>query len=264
MGSGLEQAKNKAMTAVWATAAIVGIAFLAELVILAGLSALGRLPHSASGILLNAALLALVIAAPIYWLVLKPLRREYEKRLEAEQRAEDLGQLAITDPLTRIMNRRGITVSVLDAMAQAERYGNPLAVAMADIDHFKQVNDTYGHEAGDKVLAEIASVLSETLRMPDKVGRYGGEEFLIVLPHTTLAQARKIAERMRAAVGDWPFAPGGKKTALTVSIGLTQFQKGEDLEQLLTRVDRALYQAKAGGRNRVVTEKIPARSASRA
>jgi diguanylate cyclase (GGDEF)-like protein len=260
----LEQVKNKAMTAVWATAAIVSIAFLAEFAIMAGLSALGRLPQSMWGFVLDALLLAGVIAAPIYWLVLKPLRREYEKRVEAEQRAEDLGQLAITDPLTRIMNRRGITVSVLDAMAQAERYGNPLAVAMADIDHFKQVNDTYGHEVGDKVLADIASVLSESLRMPDKVGRYGGEEFLVVLPHTTLAQARKIAERMRTAVGAWPFELGGKETSLTISIGLTEFQKGEDLEQLLSRVDRALYQAKAGGRNLVVTEKTPARAASRA
>ena len=154
------------------------------------------------------------MAPPTYWLVLIPLRREYEKRLAAESAVENLSKLAITDALTRIMNRRGITVALLDAMAQSERYNAPLCVAMADIDHFKPVNDTHGHAAGDRVLTEIAGIFSDTLRMPDKVGRYGGEEFLIILPHTTLAGGRKIAERLRAAVSRWQFGIDGKKLKL--------------------------------------------------
>jgi diguanylate cyclase (GGDEF)-like protein len=169
----------------------------------------------------------------------------------------------VTDSLTRINNRRGITMQLLDVMAQAQRYGQPLSVAFADIDYFKRINDTYGHEAGDNALALTASILSETLRMPDKVGRYGGEEFLIILPHTALAAAQKIAERARAAVEKWTFDDGkGGELKLTISLGVTQFRKGEDLEQLLSRADKALYQAKADGRNRVAAKKAPARSSS--
>jgi len=243
------------VTATKAMFAIVAIAFVAQLLILVGVVSLGGAEISTQAIFLDALLLALVIAPPIYWLVLKPIRREFEKRIAAERVAQDMTRLAITDALTRLMNRRGITVNLIDAMAQAERYDHPLSIAMADIDHFKAINDTHGHDAGDKVLVDVASLLSEALRMPDKVGRYGGEEFLVVLPHTTLTQAKKIAERMRAAVEGWAFEYGGKTSHVTISIGLTQYRKGEDLEQLLSRVDQALYQAKAGGRNKVITQK---------
>lgn len=235
--------------------AIVAIAFVVQLIILGALVAWGDAQMAPHAIFLDAFLLAFITAPPIYWLVLRPLRREYEKRTEAERLAQDMSRLAITDTLTRLMNRRGITVSLIDAMAQAERYDHPLAIAMVDIDHFKSVNDNHGHEAGDKVLSEVASLLSEALRMPDKVGRYGGEEFLVVLPHTTLPQAKKIAERMRTAIERFGFALGEKTIPVTVSLGLTQYRKGEDLEQLLSRVDEALYQAKAGGRNQVITQK---------
>ena len=243
------------MTATKAMFAIVAIAFIAQLLILVGVVSLGGAAISTQAIFLDALLLALVIAPPIYWLVLKPIRREFDKRIAAERVAQDMTRLAITDALTRLMNRRGITVNLIDAMAQAERYDHPLSIAMADIDHFKAVNDTYGHDAGDKVLVDVASLLSEALRMPDKVGRYGGEEFLVVLPHTTLTQAKKIAERMRTAVDAFGFEYGGKTSHVTISIGLTQYRKGEDLEQLLSRVDQALYQAKAAGRNKVITQK---------
>ena len=235
--------------------AIVGIAFVVELIIMFVLRTLGGPNTPILAALLDAALLAVFLAAPVYWLVLRPLRLEYEKRREAEKLGAELTQLAITDSLTRIMNRRGITVSLLDAMAQAERYGTPLSIAMGDVDHFKRVNDTYGHEAGDKVLAQIAASLSDALRMPDKVGRYGGEEFLVILPHTMLAQARKIAERMRGEVQKTEIDLGTAKVKATISIGVTQFRKGEDLEQLLSRADSALYQAKSGGRNLVAVQK---------
>lgn len=247
--------RNETASAAKAVSAIVAIAFVAELIVMGLFEYIGQAHHETYVIFLGAVLLALIIAPPIYWLVLTPVRREYERRLAAESAVENLSKLAITDALTRIMNRRGITVALLDAMAQSERYSAPLCVAMADIDHFKAINDTHGHPAGDRVLTEIAGILSDTLRMPDKVGRYGGEEFLIILPHTTLAGGRKIAERLRAAVSRWQFSVGGKKLKITVSLGITQARKGEDMEQLLARVDQALYAAKNGGRNLVVVRK---------
>jgi diguanylate cyclase (GGDEF)-like protein len=239
--------------AVRAMFAIVAVVFVTTLIVLALLPVFGMGEVPLSAILVGSVVLALLVAPPVYWLVLLPLHREYERRLQAEARAEDMSQLAITDPLTRIMNRRGITVALLDSMAQSERYRAPLTVAMADIDHFKKINDTRGHEAGDRILAEVAGVLSEELRMPDKVARYGGEEFLILFPHTSLAQARKIADRIRAAVGKHRFELDGTRFPLTISLGVAQFQRGEDLEKLMSRVDRALYDAKEAGRNRVAT-----------
>jgi diguanylate cyclase (GGDEF)-like protein len=251
----LKSNTSDSATAAKAVFAIVSIAFVGELIIMLVLNATGMPADPVAAALLDAALLSVLLAAPVYWLVLRPLRREYEKRREVEQIGAELTRLAITDSLTRIMNRRGITVSLLDAMAQAERYNTPLSVAMGDIDHFKRVNDTHGHEAGDKVLAQIAAALSEALRMPDKVGRYGGEEFLVIFPHTTLVQARKIAERMRGEVQKSEIDLGTARVKATISLGVTQFQRGEDLEQLLSRADAALYQAKTDGRNLVVAQK---------
>jgi diguanylate cyclase (GGDEF)-like protein len=235
--------------------AIVAITFGVDLVSMFILAGLGLLQMSVTAGIISAALLSLIIAPPIYWLVAMPIKREYEKRLQAERRAAELGEQAITDPLTRTRNRRGITIGVLEAMAHAERYSHPLSVAMVDIDHFKEVNDTHGHKAGDRVLEAVASILVEHLRMPDKVGRYGGEEFLLVFPETGLEQTHKIAERIRAAVSRAEFDIGEQKIKLTISIGATLFEKAEDLEQLLSRADQALYEAKQSGRNLVVARK---------
>ena len=236
--------------------AIVVITFVVEILIMQVMPYIGHEHHDTFDfMLIDATVLALLIAPPIYWLVFSPIHRESEKRRQAENEAEEMSRVAITDPLTRIMNRRGITVGLLDAMAQAERYRTQLTVAMVDIDHFKEINDTYGHEAGDRVLKNVAAILSDALRMPDKVGRYGGEEFLIVLPHTTLPQGSKIVERIRASVSKTNFDLGAKKARLTISIGVTQFKPGEDLEQLMSHADKAMYDAKKGGRNLVVVRK---------
>jgi diguanylate cyclase (GGDEF)-like protein len=205
--------------------------------------------------LLNGILLAVICAPPIYWLVLSPIRNQYIRRLRGEGDDEDLNHMAITDPLTRIMNRRGITVGLLDAMAHAERYRTPLTVAMADIDLLKEINASYGRGGGDRVLKDLAGVLADALRMPDKVGRYGGEEFLIVLPHTSLVQGKKIVERIRNSVSKWDFEVGSKKIRLTISIGVAQYKIGEDLEQLMSHASKALQEAKQGGRNKVVASK---------
>lgn len=235
--------------------AIVAITFGVDFLSMLILTGLGLLEMSLVAGIVSSAVLSLIIAPPIYWLVAMPIKREYEKRLQAERRAAELGEQAITDPLTRTRNRRGITIAVLEAMAHAERYSHPLSVAMIDIDHFKEVNDSYGHKAGDRVLEGVASILVEHLRMPDKVGRYGGEEFLLVLPETGLDQTHKIAERIRAAVSRSEFDIGEQKVKLTISIGATLFEKAEDLEQLLSRADQALYEAKQSGRNLVVARK---------
>ena len=248
--------RSDAQSAVKAMLAIVAITFVAELLIMQGLSYFfGLEPRSLIYVFLDAVVLAVVIAPPIYWLVLSPIRTVYAKRLQAESELEEMSLMAITDPQTRIMNRRGITVGLLDAMAQAERYRTPLTVAMADIDLLKEINATYGREAGDQVLKDLAAILSDALRMPDKVGRYGGEEFLILLPHTALTQGRKIVDRIRASVSKWDFDLGSRKIRLTISIGVTQFKSGEDLEQLMSHASKALNEAKKGGRNMVVASK---------
>jgi diguanylate cyclase (GGDEF)-like protein len=234
--------------------AIAVMLFLVEVLIMYALRYLG-FEFGTTFTLLNGILLALICAPPIYWLVLSPIRNQFIKRLRGEGEDEDLSHAAITDPLTRIMNRRGITVGLLDAMAHAERYRTPLTVAMADIDLLKEINASYGRGGGDRVLKDVAGVLADALRMPDKVGRYGGEEFLIVLPHTSLVQGKKIVERIRNSVSKWDFEVGSKKIRLTISIGVAQYKVGEDLEQLMSHASKALQEAKQGGRNKVVASK---------
>jgi diguanylate cyclase (GGDEF)-like protein len=234
--------------------AIAVMLFLAAVLIMYALRYMG-FEFGTTFTLLNGILLAVICAPPIYWLVLSPIRNQFIKRLRGEGEDEDLSHAAITDPLTRIMNRRGITVGLLDAMAHAERYRTPLTVAMADIDLLKEINASYGRGGGDRVLKDVAGVLADALRMPDKVGRYGGEEFLIVLPHTSLVQGKKIVERIRNSVSKWDFEVGSKKIRLTISIGVAQYKIGEDLEQLMSHASKALQEAKQGGRNKVVASK---------
>jgi diguanylate cyclase (GGDEF)-like protein len=234
--------------------AIAVMLFLAAVLIMYALRYMG-FEFGTTFTLLNGMLLAVICAPPIYWLVLSPIRNQFIKRLRGEGEDEDLSHAAITDPLTRIMNRRGITVGLLDAMAHAERYRTPLTVAMADIDLLKEINASYGRGGGDRVLKDVAGVLADALRMPDKVGRYGGEEFLIVLPHTSLVQGKKIVERIRNSVSKWDFEVGSKKIRMTISIGVAQYKVGEDLEQLMSHASKALQEAKQGGRNKVVASK---------
>lgn len=191
-------------------------------------------------------------AALAFGLVVRPLARSYEANLRARARS---AAPSTVDTLTRIPNRRGITASLLDAMAYAGRYGHPLSVALVDVDLLRELNREAGRKAGDKALQAVAAVFADTLRMPDRAGRYGDEEFLVILPNTSLKNAAKIAERIREGVESAEASVGGKKLPVTVSIGASQFRKGEDLERFLSRVDKALDQAKSGGRNRVVTDR---------
>jgi two-component system cell cycle response regulator len=169
---------------------------------------------------------------------------------ELEAKNAQLAELAQTDPLTGVANRGHIEHCLADEVARARRHGHRLAVGMLDIDHFKRVNDGFGHPFGDRVIREVARILAETVRQVDKVGRYGGEEFLLVLPDTDLEGARILAERVRALVDEVTFEAEGFHG--TVSIGVAQWTPESDTwEGLVSQADQALDEAKESGRNRV-------------
>src|SRR5262249_21173922 len=157
--------------------------------------------------------------------------------------------------LTQLLNRRALTERITAEMERALRYDSSLALLMIDLDHFKRVNDTYGHLVGDDVLRDVASLLTQTIRTTDMVARYGGEEFLVLLPETEDVGAESFAERIRVAVEAHPFGARSDQPALklTASIGVATFPAAriESVEDLFARADAALYRAKADGRNRV-------------
>ena len=155
---------------------------------------------------------------------------------------------ALTDELTKLANRRALAQRFLQEMQRARRHHYSIAFMMVDIDHFKQVNDTYGHLNGDAVLAELAQILVTGARESDVCARYGGEEFALILHETTESGARVLAERIRAKVAAATF-PGGLK--LTISIGVAATDEAALFTQLIDRADQALYAAKQGGRNQV-------------
>ena len=229
----------------------VARAFVAILLLTLG----GALVASAVGVGVwqTAAVTAVLGAALIQGLIIAPLAGDYEAQLKARQRTILAG--STVDALTRIPNRRAITSSVIEAMSYANRYNHPLSAALVDLDLLRNINRDQGRKGGDKALQAVAAVFSDALRMPDHAGRYGDEEFLVILPNTTLKNASKISERIRASVENAGFQLNGKKIPVTVSIGVSQFHKGEDLERFIARVDKALAAAKAGGRNRVVAER---------
>ena len=164
---------------------------------------------------------------------------------------EETRRLADTCGLTGLANRRFITERLEHEIKRAQRYGTPVSIALCDADHFKQVNDVYGHNTGDEVLRLIAKTIQKTIRTVDYAGRWGGEEFLVILPETASAGARVVGERLRASVelGCANVPSGPEKT--TVSIGISSWSRGDDLEALVGRADECLYRAKGRGRNRV-------------
>ncbi len=178
------------------------------------------------------------------------LTRELTKKnRDLEEANETITRLMNTDPLTGVSNRRYFEETAAKTLAFSRRQGIPLSLVMADIDHFKQFNDRYGHTVGDEVLVAFASMLSHSCRIEDTVVRYGGEEFLVLLPGTTLLQARLIAERLREKT-ELLSLPGVEE-GIRSSFGVTEFLADETLEEFIERVDQALYRAKSRGRNRV-------------
>jgi diguanylate cyclase (GGDEF)-like protein len=152
--------------------------------------------------------------------------------------------LSLSDPLTGIANRRLLDMMLDRSLARCKRYGEPLSVVMADIDHFKNFNDTYGHVEGDRLLCQIAGLFAREIRQTDLVARYGGEEFIIMLPNANLENGYAKAEKIRKMIAE--------ATKVTISLGDAAYQDGiKNREDLINRADKALYEAKAGGRDQV-------------
>ncbi len=165
----------------------------------------------------------------------------------------ELQSMALTDPLTGLRNRRFLSEHLQDLLPVARRYKEPLCCTMIDIDHFKQVNDTYGHPVGDEVLVTLAKLMKSSLREADIVGRYGGEEFIIVSPRTDLKAGHLVTERLRRNVEQTPFQTEKGALNITVSIGFAVYDpaNAESAYDLIERADVALYAAKNAGRNQV-------------
>jgi two-component system, cell cycle response regulator len=186
---------------------------------------------------------------------IKKLQDELDrKNRQLEEVNQQLRLLSITDGLTGLYNHRHVHELLQEEHERCKRNGDPLAVAMLDLDRFKQLNDTHGHQTGDVVLADTARILRENAREVDMIGRYGGEEFIVILPEATEAAAVRFAERVREAVERHVFRSGDKEIQMTVSGGVASASAPDLLQpdELIRRADMALYEAKNGGRNRVV------------
>jgi len=167
---------------------------------------------------------------------------------QVSKQIHNLEYVSRTDPLTKLNNRITLNEALQREMSRFERYGTRCSVFILDIDHFKKVNDRFGHLTGDKVLTELADILSNRMRKQDVLGRWGGEEFLIIAPHTDLSNARTFAELIRKSIDQHQFDEVGH---ITVSIGISEFKTGASIKDVINNADKSLYKAKAGGRNRV-------------
>ena len=180
---------------------------------------------------------ALIVAIVVAW------------NLRINKLYDELERRSRTDPLTGLANRTHLDAVLRQEADRAERYGRPFAVILFDVDHFKAVNDVHGHLAGDKVLRTMAAAAKATVRTSDMVGRWGGEEFLVLLPDTASDEAVALAEKLRNSVDEYEFPDG---LHCTISIGVAQMLPGDTPVSLVHRADTALYRAKKEGKNRVV------------
>lgn len=170
-------------------------------------------------------------------------RKEYELQL---------ARLAHIDPLTGLANRRKLSEYLKQETERAKRHGSRFSLAILDVDNFKDFNDLHGHEMGDRVLAELARAMEDCLREYDSCGRWGGEEFLLVLPNTDLTEALAVIDRVHTSIRQRGVVHDGKTLSITASVGLAEYRVGEGYSDTLRRADKALLKAKRGGRNRVL------------
>lgn len=173
-----------------------------------------------------------------------------QTNLKLQQREAEILALSLTDQLTGVGNRRQLEQVLPVEISRAERTGEKFCVLMVDLDHFKKVNDTWGHDTGDEVLIRFGKLLRQQTRVTDTVIRFGGEEFIILMPHTPLEQATAIAERIRGAMGSCQLEVF--RDPITVSIGVAELVAGQQGTEFLRRADTALYKAKTSGRNRIM------------
>jgi diguanylate cyclase (GGDEF)-like protein len=235
------------------------VGWLATIHLPAGMTGISDLPPGFSARFVTAYGTILILA-----LFVEGARRMYAEAMREQQQSlklanlnltisrERLRKLAMVDALTRIANRRAIREHLEAELDRAGRASSPVSVALLDIDRFKTVNDTHGHGVGDEVLKECARRIAGSLRSYDRVGRYGGEEFLLVLSETDTLQASQVLERVRHRVADHPIQNGGHPLSITVSIGTATWDGTVDPDTLIDLADRALYGAKRAGRDRIV------------
>ncbi|MDY6980240.1 MAG: GGDEF domain-containing protein [Pseudomonadota bacterium] len=195
--------------------------------------------------LMNLGLGFSLVALMLYYFV-KDRERAYQQLQHSQAHIE---QLLLTDDLTRVGNRRSLNERLQEELARVRRYGSPLSVIMIDADHFKVINDRYGHAVGDEVLVALAHALQECVRDSDFLARYGGEEFMVLLPETGRDGAVAMAERMRGALKKLRIGP--LESGLSASFGVTEVHEQDNVDRLLNRVDEAMYEAKRSGRDRV-------------
>jgi two-component system cell cycle response regulator len=194
--------------------------------------------------------------------VIKNTLDKFRLKKEVEAMMEKLAEMTIRDELTHLYNRRYFMEVFERETAAFQRYDTQLVLCMMDLDHFKNINDTYGHPAGDALLRSVAELLQKTVRKSDIPCRYGGEEFAVILPNTGIEHAKVFCERFREKVENLVTSYGEEKLKVTISIGLAQFSKEKSSEALLERADHALYLAKSGGRNRVASVPLPSEVSS--
>lgn len=198
------------------------------------------------------ALIQIYLSNAIYIPLLSGIALLKEHYVKAASTAEAMASMASIDFLTNVYNRRHLDLVLTQALEQAQRYQRPMALIIMDADRFKDVNDTHGHSAGDRVLSQLARLVQQNLRSTDTFGRWGGEEFLIIAPETELEPALQLAERLRDTLEHYLHPGIGSVTA---SFGVAVCMPGDTSELLIKRADDALYQAKLNGRNRVESKK---------
>jgi diguanylate cyclase (GGDEF)-like protein len=176
----------------------------------------------------------------------------YKRSNELKQAYARIEELAQFDELTGALNRRTIMAALNEEMARARRNATPCSIALIDLDHFKRLNDQFGHPAGDEALRTFAITLFANIRSIDKLGRYGGEEFLLVLPETAPDAARKTLDRLRAIIADLDWTAIAAGAAVTMSVGVAAVRENDTADTVLARADAALYRAKDAGRNQVL------------
>lgn len=239
----------------------------------------GGIRHGLRNLFLFVAVLSIMLYVPIDWVLAASYSEEYKSRLlysfftvsalftfyeYSRQLSYESLQLmtkryeeqARRDPLSGLQNRRGMLEKLEYEHDRSQRYYRPISIMMCDIDHFKSVNDRYGHEAGDRIIKGLAEKFSQSLRKQDVISRWGGEEFLILLPETALDQAHSIGEKLRVLAEQAEFVNGenGEHAInVTVSIGIYQFSKDDKIDDAIAEADNRLYVAKEAGRNRCVS-----------
>ena len=175
---------------------------------------------------------------------------------ELKDTIEQQRQQTMKDNLTGLSNRSAYVEYVEKELARTRRHELNLSLVVCDIDHFKSINDTFGHLSGDKVLKLVAGCIEKNVRVSDFVARYGGEEFVIMMPETSLQDATKAADKVRKAIDECAFHFKAKPVSITASFGVAQIREDDSIDTLFERADKALYKAKQGGRNQVCQEEL--------